>query len=224
MSARLSLVFAPRTSGSGSAPRTPAGSQLCVHLAKACPASEPPWTPPAQSPSLPLSPSSPHPALGHSWAVGPRSSFQARPSGRPWTRASVLGAVAGGAPAGGPGPALAQSQGASPAREEGSLGFCSRVSGDKSQVGQGDWRLSRRPCPRGRMETHRCGRAPAEGPELGRPGLGPAPPSFSRPHLALCEVTFSRKPEGCGFPPVSPSGLRAPPVGPRLGNRLRGVA
>lgn len=68
MSARLSLVFAPRTSGSGSAPRTPAGSQLCVHFAKACPASEPPWTPPAQSPSLPaepvLTPPGPRPQLG----------------------------------------------------------------------------------------------------------------------------------------------------------------
>ena len=179
----------------------------------------------------PLSPSSPHPALGHSWAAGPRSSSQARPSGRPWTRACVLGAVAGGAPGGGPGPCSGSEPGGVSSREEGkhpfvcSLGLCSRVSWDKSQVGRGAWRLSRRPCPRGRTETpRRGGRAPAEGPELGRPGLRPAPPSFSRPRLALCEVTFSRKPEGCGFPPVSPSGLRAPPVGPRWGNRLRDVA
>lgn len=65
---------------------------------------------------------------------------------------------------GGLGPALAQSQGASPAREEGkhpfvcSLGFCSRVSGDKSQVGRGAWRLSRRPRPWG---TGACGGAGA---------------------------------------------------------------
>ena len=69
-------------------------------------------------------------------------------------------------------PALAQSQGASPAGEEGkypfvcSFGLCSRVSGDKSQVGRGAWRLSRLPRPEGRTGTHRCGgREPAEGPE-----------------------------------------------------------
>ena len=172
-STRLSLVFGPRTSGSGSAPRTPASSQLCVHFVKAQPASEPPWTPLHNALPCPLSPSSPHLPLSHRWAAGLRSSSQAGPSGRPWTCICILGATAlrhsGRCP--GP-PALAQSQGASPAGEEGkypfvcSFGLCSRVSGDKSQVGRGAWRLSRLPRPEGRTGTHRCGgREPAEGPE-----------------------------------------------------------
>lgn len=40
------------------------------------------------------------------------------------------------------------------------------------------------------------GDAQAWGQELGQPGLSPALRSFFRPHLALCEVTFSRKPAG----------------------------
>lgn len=119
-------------------------------------------------------------------------------------------------------PALAQSQGASPAGEEGkypfvcSFGFCLRVSGDKSQVGRGAWRLSRLPRPGGRTGTHRCGgREPAEGPELRRPGHGPA--ASSRPGLALREVTSSRKPAGCGFPPVSRYWPQSPSSGPVVG-------
>lgn len=69
----------------------------------------------------------------------------------------------------------------------------------------------------------RGGRAPVEGPELGQPVLGPALPPFFRPHLALCEVTFSRKPAGCGLPPVSALWPQSPSDGAMVGNRLRDV-
>ena len=111
---------------------------------------------PAQCPSLPpepvLTPPAPQPQVGSrsevklpGWALWPALDLRMHPGSY---SPEALWAVSWA-------PALAQSQGASPAGEEGkypfvcSFGLCSRVSGDKSQVGRGAWRLSRLPRPEG---------------------------------------------------------------------------
>ena len=111
---------------------------------------------PAQCPSLPpkpvLTPPGPQPQVGSrsevklpGWALRPALDLRMHPGSY---SPEALWAVSWA-------PALAQSQGASPAGEEGkypfvcSFGFCLRVSGDKSQVGRGAWRLSRLPRPGG---------------------------------------------------------------------------
>lgn len=159
---------------------------LCpLHEGPAC--IQAPLHTPARCPSLPRA--CPHPtcpsATGGQLVRGqaPRPGTPAGPGpGYSSWELQPRGALGGGL-----GLALAQSQGASPAREEGkhpfvcSLSFCLRVSGDKSQVGQGACRLSRRPHRRGRTGTHRCGGwEPAEGLE---PGHGARP--WSRPAALL---------------------------------------